>query len=145
MIKRLRVQDPRRNGGKILCCRVSFLHWLLFQYLFRPYVTAVSCKRSQSFCRKCRSLVAGYSYAHIHPTYVALNEMTLQTGAWLNGAHRTCAERVAVSRGTSHATTKNCCQYTTSVDIKNTCYKRIQSVIQNHMPMCAVSLLESRE
>ena len=34
-------------------------------------------------------------------------------------------------------------QYTISMDIKNTRYKRIQSLIQNHM--CAVSLLESRE
>jgi len=34
---------------------------------------------------------------------------------------------------------------TTSVDINNTPYKRIQSLIPNHMPMCAVSLLESRE
>ena len=36
-------------------------------------------------------------------------------------------------------------QYTTSVDINNTRCKRIQSLIQNHMPMCAVILLESRE
>ena len=36
-------------------------------------------------------------------------------------------------------------QYTTSVDINNTRYKRMQSLIQNHMPVCAVSLLESRD
>ena len=36
-------------------------------------------------------------------------------------------------------------QYTASVDFNNTHYKRIQSLIQNHMPLCAVSLLESRE
>ena len=34
-------------------------------------------------------------------------------------------------------------QYTTSVDINNTCYKRLRSLIQSHM--CAVSLLKSRE
>ena len=50
----------------------------------------------------------------------------------------------SISRGTSHATTTERYQYTTSVDI-NTRYKRIQSLIQNHMPMCAVSLLESKE
>ena len=33
-------------------------------------------------------------------------------------------------------------QYTTSMDAR---YKRIQSLIQNHMLMCALSLLESRE
>ena len=77
--------------------------------------------------------MAGYSCTHLHPTYVALNELTLSTGAWLNDAHRTCIEMAAVSCGTSHATTKYYCQYTTSVDIKNMRYKRIQSVVQNHM------------
>ena len=51
----------------------------------------------------------------------------------------------SISHGTSHATHKEHYQYTTSMDINNTRYKRIQSLIQNHMPMCAVSLLESRE
>ena len=37
-----------------------------------------------------------------------------------------------IARGTSHATTKERYQYTTSVDI-NMRYKRIQSLIQNHM------------
>ena len=39
----------------------------------------------------------------------------------------------SISRGTSHATTKERYQYTTSVDINNTRYKRMQSLIQNHM------------
>ena len=39
----------------------------------------------------------------------------------------------AVSRGTSHATTKERYQYTISVDINNMRYKRIQSPLQNHM------------
>ena len=44
----------------------------------------------------------------------------------------------SISRGTSHATTTERYQYTTSVDINNTRYKRIQSLIQNHKPMqCA--------
>ena len=55
------------------------------------------------------------------------------------------AKTAAVSRGTSHATTTECYQHTTSMDINNMCYKRIQSLIQNHMPVCTVSLLESRE
>ena len=65
-----------------------------------------------------------------------------------------CAQNLrrndSISRGTSHATTTERYQYTTSVDINNTRYKKenekkIQSLIQNHMLMCAVSLLESRE
>ena len=51
----------------------------------------------------------------------------------------------SISRDTSHATTTEHYQYTTSVDINNARYKRIQSLIQNDMPMYAVSLLESRE
>ena len=39
----------------------------------------------------------------------------------------------SISRGTSHATTTERYQYTTSVDINNTRYKRIQSLVQNHM------------
>ena len=39
----------------------------------------------------------------------------------------------SISRGTSHATTKERYRYTTSVDINNTRYKRIQSLIQNHV------------
>jgi len=39
----------------------------------------------------------------------------------------------SISRGTSNATTTERCQYTTSVGINNTRYKRIQSLIQNHM------------
>ena len=39
----------------------------------------------------------------------------------------------SISYGTSHATPKERYQYTTSVDINNTRYKRIQSLIQNYM------------
>ena len=51
----------------------------------------------------------------------------------MNGVHRNCAETAAVSRGTSHATSTERYQYTTSVDINNTRYKRIQLLIHNHM------------
>ena len=71
---------------------------------------------------------------------------------WCTVPHgRTCAETAAFHV----ATTTERYRYTTSVDINNTRYKkrkkkrkgkkeRIQSLIQTHMPMCAVSLLESR-
>ena len=79
---------------------------------------------------------------HIHPTYVALNEVTLCMVEW-------CTQKLrrngSISRGTSHATPKEHYQYTISMDINNTRYERIQSLIQNHMLMCTVSLLESRE
>ena len=40
----------------------------------------------------------------MHPTFVAWTEVPLETGAWLYGVHRTCADTAAVSRGTSHVT-----------------------------------------
>ena len=43
----------------------------------------------------------------MHPTSVALNEVTLKTGAWLYGAHTVYAKTSAVSCGTSHVTTIN--------------------------------------
>ena len=33
---------------------VNFLRWLLFRYPHQTLVTAVACKRSWSFCQKCR-------------------------------------------------------------------------------------------
>ena len=49
-------------------------------------------------------------------------EVLLLTSVML--VHRICAaETAAVSRGTSHGTTKERYQYTASVDITNTCYK----------------------
>ena len=41
-------------------------------------------------------------------------------------------EMAAVSLGTSHATSRERYQYTTTVDIKNTRYKKIQSLIHNY-------------
>ena len=42
-------------------------------------------------------------------------------------------ETAAVSRGTSHVQTKQRCKYTTSVDIHNALYKKLQTLILNHM------------
>ena len=52
------------------------------------------------------------------------NVVTLETGAWLYGVHITCAETAAVSRGTSHITSKLRCQYTTSLDIEKRAIKK---------------------
>ena len=51
----------------------------------------------------------------------------------------------SISRGTSNATTTERYQYITSVDLNNTRYKRIQSLIQNHMrPVRIESAREQR-
>ena len=49
---------------------------------------------------------------------VASNKVTLKTGAWLYGVHRTGAETAAASRGTGHITTKQRCKYTTTVHVQ---------------------------
>ena len=43
-----------------------------------------------------------------------------------------CQDSISFKR-IRHVRTKQHCKYTTSVDIKKTCHKRIQSLIQNHM------------
>ena len=66
--------SPRRSGGGIFFPRVNFLCWLLFRYPFHPRVTAVARKKILDILPKMQ--VAGYSYTHMHPTYVALTEYT---------------------------------------------------------------------
>ena len=127
MIDRSWVQVPARAAGEFSSPGSKISCWLLFRYPFHPRVTAVARKRSRSFCQKCRLQVTAKH------TYVALNEVALYTGAWLNGVHRTCAETEASWCGTSHATTTERYQYTTFVNIKNTRYKRIQSLVRNYM------------
>ena len=43
-----------RIPGRFFFSRVNFLCWFLFRYPFHPRVTAVTRKRSRSFCQKCR-------------------------------------------------------------------------------------------
>ena len=71
--------------------------------------------------------------------YVALHEVTWSMVVWRTQNFR---RNGSISRGTSHATSTERYQYATSMDTR---YKRIQSLIQNHMLMCALRLLESRE
>ena len=134
-------QEQRENF--ILQGQLSVLsHRLLFRYPLHPRVTAVTRKRSPSFCQKCRWQVTAKS---THTPYLCGFEWS-DTVTWcmVEWCTQNLRQNCSISRGTSHATPKECYQYT-SVDINNTRYKRIQSLIQNHMPMCAVSLLESRE
>ena len=45
---------PCRSDGRIFFPGVNFLCWILFRYRFHPSVTTVACKRSWSFCQRCR-------------------------------------------------------------------------------------------
>ena len=55
----------------------------------------------------------------MHAMHVALHEVSLYNCALLYAVHRTYAKTAAVSRGTSHVTTKPSCKCITSVDIQN--------------------------
>ena len=55
------------------------------------------------------------------------------------------AETAAVSRGTSHATTKESNQYTISVGINNTHYKKVTVTHSESHAACVQCQLESRE
>ena len=68
----------------------------------------ITCERSES-ARERRIALYKSNHQHHHCIMVVR----------LHGVHRTCAETAAVSRGTSHVTTKQRCKYTASVDIQN--------------------------
>ena len=91
---------PCRSGGRIFFSMVDFLCWLLFRYPFHPSVTAIACKRSRSFCQKCRWQVTA-KHAYTLCIWLCMK----WHGAWLHGVHRTCTKTAAVSCGTSHAST----------------------------------------
>ena len=63
--------SPGRSCRRIFFSRVNLLCWLLFRYLFHPHVTAVTRKRSQPFCQKCRRQVT------------AKHKYTLPTWLWM--------------------------------------------------------------
>ena len=101
--------NPCRSGGRIFFSRVNFLWWLLFQYPFHPCVSAVACKRPQSFCQKCRWQVPA-KHACILRMWLCMK----WHGAWVYGVHRTCQD------GSSFMWHQPCqrCKYTISVDIQ---------------------------
>ena len=59
----------------------------VFRYLFHPPVTAVVCKRSWSFCQKCRWQVTA-KHTYTLPVWFCMK----WHGAWLCGVHRTCQD-----------------------------------------------------
>ena len=126
--------NPCRSGGRIFFSRVNFLCWLLFWYPFHPCVTAVACKRSRSFCQKCRWQVTA---KHAYTLCVRL--CMKWHGASLYGVHRTCAETAAVLCGTSHASAVS----TPLWWVLKTHYKKLVTRVESHVSV--VSLLESGE
>ena len=76
--------NPCRSSRSIFLSRLNFLCWLLFQYLFHPCFTAIACKRSRSFCQKCRWQVKAKHACTLH-MWLCMK----WHGAQLYGVHRT--------------------------------------------------------
>ena len=165
-VTRSRVQIPARVAGEYFSPGVNFLCWLLYWYPFHPRVTAVACKtkRPQSFCQRYLHvsnlqvllvILISTAVAHKRPwsfcqkckwLVTAKHARTLRMwlcmkwhGAWLYGVHRTRRD------GSSFMWHQPCqrCKYTTSVDIKKMCYKKLFTCVESHAS--AVSLLKSGE
>ena len=105
--------------GQLLCR-------LLFWYLFHPCITTVANKRSQSLFQK-------YEW-QVTAKHMCTPCMRLQM-KWHCKLVHGCTEftervqTAAVSCGTSHVTTEQCCKYTTLVDIQNTLWKSAVSLL----------------
>ena len=84
------------------------------------FLLMVMCRMQASQCSCGLNECPVQSYDYFPAAWVALVEQFRATClyiVWLNGVRRTCAETATVSRGTSHAATKERARYTTSVDI----------------------------
>ena len=131
-----------RSGGKIFFSRVNFLCWLLFRYLFHPRVTAVACKRSRSFLQKCRWQVTP-KHIYTLPIWFWMKWHCKLVHGWM--VYTELALKWQYFTWHQPCNIHRALPVHHFVDINNTRYKRIQSLIQNRMPMCTVSLLKSRE
>ena len=113
--------SPSRSGGKNFFSRVSFLCWLIFRYSFHPRDTAQNAD-------------GWFQLAPYAPYMCGFGR--------LYGVHTTCAETSAVSRGSSHVTTKQRCKYTTWMDIQKA---TAVTLLRINCNKSAMSLLENGE
>ena len=134
MIERLQVQIPAGAVGKFSSSESIFCSDL-FWYPFHPCVTAVACKRSRSFCQKCRWQVTA-KYADTLHMWLCMK----RHGAWLHGVHRTCTEMAAVCCGTSHASAVSTLLWWIFKKMRN---KKLGTHTESHAS--AVCLLERAE
>ena len=107
---------------------------LFRRYLEHPRVNAIAREISRSFCQKCRWHVTAKTDSHSAPYECAF---CMKWHGMMHGCmvYTERAERAAVSRGTSHVTSKQRrCKYTTSAGIPNAPYKASHSFTENHVP-----------
>ena len=93
-------------------------------------VTAVACKDPGHSTKSA----GGRLQLNMHTPYLCGFEWS-DTVIWcmVEWCTQNLHQNGSLSFGTSHATTTERYQYTASMDINNTRYQRIQSLLQNHM------------
>ena len=106
MIKRSCVQVPAGVVGEFSSPGSTFY----IDSYFSKCSTAVAVKDPGHFVKGAGGRLLLNTQC-MHHMYTAFNKVTLSTGAWLHGVHRTCAQVAAVSHGTSHVTTKQSCNH----------------------------------
>ena len=135
VVNRSQGVGERHSGETLLWTRSRQGNGITFRYPFHPRVTAVARKRSRSFCQKGRWQVTA-KHAYTLPMSLRMK--------WLCNLVHGCMVHTELAPRRQHFTWHQPCnnqrtlpvhhfrdQYTTSVDI-NTCYYRIQSLVQNH-------------
>ena len=121
MIKRSQVQVPAGAAGEFFSQELTFCAESYFGIHPTPVLqlTAVARKRSQSFCQKCKWPVTAKHVCILH-IWLCMKWQCKLVYGFKYHVHITCAKMAAVSHGTSHVTTEQCCQYTTLVNIQIT-------------------------
>ena len=132
MIERSRVRVPAGAAGEFSSPGSTFCAYSYFGIRSTPVLPQY--KRSRSFCQKRRWQVTA-KHTYTLPVWLWMKWHCKLVNGWM--VYTELAPRCS----TSLATTKERYQYTTSVDTKNARYKRMQSLIQNHIVQ---ELCESR-
>ena len=92
-----------RSGGRIFFSRVNFLCRVSFWSPFHPNVTAAACKKSWSFCQKCRWQVTT-EHACTLCMWLCMKGHDMVHSCMVSTEH---TEMAAVSHGTSHVAIKS--------------------------------------
>ena len=86
-----RTHDQKVTGsipsGSIFFSRANFLCWLLFQYPIYHRVTTAACKRSQSFCQKCRWQITAKHTCTLHLWLQIKWHCKLESGCMVHTEH----------------------------------------------------------
>ena len=131
MIDRSRVRVPTGAAEEFSFPESGFCTDCYCGIRSNPVLPQQHVKRPRPFCQKCKRQVTAKHTCTPAP-YLCGFEWSDTVNWWMVECTQNLRRNSSISRGTSHAATKERYQYTTSVVINNACYKRLLSLIQNH-------------